>query len=157
MPSFHMDLEGIELKANKDGVFDVILSYKVPAGGLVIFPVVTRAVMKLYDTSGKELDKKTEMYFAFKTPAARTWVPLTEVFNYRKFYALSEDQQRDSRKTPTIEFSKQAYEMLEPDEEGLAFGEDMIISLHIKTPEGVVWDKDNDDNVLELLDVEVSG
>lgn len=155
--AFGLHLEGIELKKNTTDEFTPILVYQVPAGAEVIFPVVTRIVMKLYSSDGSELDNKDELYFAYKLPAEKTWTPLTEVFTYQKFKLMSISDQSDYTRTPKIRLSQQAMNamVLKGGGAGIRFPQDRQLALFVKTSK--VFDPANPENFLELPDVEVLG
>jgi len=154
--AFNLSEVGITQQANTPGLMTPIVVYKIPAGAKVIWPKITRIIMKLYNTNGDELNKKTELLFQFKLPADKTWTPLTEVFTYHIFSQMSLADQSDSMKTPTIKLSPAAQAFaaqIDPEAEAIAFKEDRIIALFINSSD--TYDPSNVNNFLELPDVEV--
>jgi len=152
---FGLHLEGISLSANTANQFTPIVTYRVPAGAQVIWPTITRAIMKLYETGGAELNNKDELYFAYKLPAEKTWTPLTEVFTYQKFRQMSISDQSDEQRTPKIQMSTAALNALQAGGGGkyAIFPKDRQIALFLKSSK--TFDTTAADNYLELPDVEV--
>ncbi len=155
MPSFYLNLTGIELKQNVPGVETPILIYTVPAGGTVLFPKITRILMKLYCTDGNEFDKGDVFQFYYKTPAMKNEKPLTEHFTYHMFQILSLKDQTDSAKTQTISMDRELLQRIYSmgGEEGVRFTKDRQIILKVLSSK--TFDPNNPDNYLELKDVEV--
>jgi len=155
MPSFYLNLTGIELKQNVPNVETPILVYTVPAGGTVLFPRMTRILMKLYCTDGNEFDKGDVFQFYYKTPAMKNEKPLTEHFTYHMFQVLDLKDQTDTAKTQTITLDSELMQKVAymGGEQGVRFTKDRQIILKVKSSK--VFDPNNPENYLELKDVEV--
>jgi len=153
--AFGLHLDNITTQANTANEFTPIVIYKVPAGGLVTWPVVTKIIMKLYATDGNELGNKDELYFAFKTPAEKVWNQLTEVFTYHRFKQMEIKDQSDYTKTPKIVLSNAAKNAIAAKGGGdlIVFPQDRQIALFLKSSK--TFDHDSQENFLELPDVEV--
>lgn len=154
--AFGLHLIGVSTKTNTTGEFTPIIEYKVPAGNTVIWPKSTRQIMKLYDDNGDELPNRDELYWAYKLPAEKTYTPLTEVFMYQKHKKMGLQDQSDVNKTPKIQMSVPAQNALRAQggKAGIVFAQDREIALFLDSDQ--TFDKDQDDNYIELPDVEVT-
>ena len=139
---------------NTANIFTPILKFKVPAGVVVDFPALTRMVCKLYKSGGDEIDEKSQLYWAYRKSEYYVHPKqLTTAFRYRPFKNLALNEQRNKESNIVIEFTDEIKKYLaERGENSIAFTQDSIIELWIKSPDVVDW---SEPSVVELTDVKV--
>lgn len=171
MATFNLNLKGIVLKSNAigstplAGIAVPILEWTVPKDATVRFPVTTGVILKLYTTEGTELPAKAQLYFAIQRPIEDTPKQITEKVSYQKFLTLDITDQTDVNKQPKISLVKALAAKLTTGEtvaleaEGIRLKEGTKIMLMLETPQGstAIFDPNNADNYLELVNVIVEG
>lgn len=154
---------GVTKKANIPdcGNATAVMEYECKAGEQLEIPKLMQVVMKLYKAGGIELNRKTKIYWAIKTPAEDVWTKITDVERYNAWKDLTLDKQRNTDFNGTLKFrfDKLGTALMQQagGSTGIRLVKDRKIALFIETVNSEVLDPTSDDLIVEITNSVVLG
>ena len=155
MAGLSSDDVNVQKMSNVPNVYSTIMKYIVPPGVVVNFPMYTRVVMKLYNTSGDEIDEKSQIVVKYKKSDYVTEeTMLTRPERYFKFKNLTKTQQLSADSAVTFKMTSRLMQKLQSlGSDVISFPESYVIMVQVNSPDAVSWDNDS---FIELSDVDIA-